>query len=167
MRTIGRETQRLARLVNNALDFSRLEQGRKKYARESIDLKMELVRLLDTQAPRVAEAGLVLKRELPSEPVVVTADRDAIEQIVLNLIDNACKYAAEGGEVAVAVVPRAGGGAEIRVSDRGPGVPPEHRARIFEKFHRVDDALTAEKTGAGLGLSIARQLARYLLETVS
>ena len=162
LRTIGRETQRLARLVNNALDFSRLEQGRKKYARESIDLTMELARLLDTQAPRVAEAGLVLKRELPPEPVVVTADRDAIEQIILNLIDNACKYAAEGGEVVVAVVPCAGGGAEIRVSDRGPGVPPEHRARIFDKFHRVDDALTAEKTGAGLGLSIARQLARGL-----
>jgi signal transduction histidine kinase len=50
----------------------------------------------------------------------------------------------------------------VRVADRGPGVPPEHRERIFEKFHRVDDALTAEKTGAGLGLSIARQLARGL-----
>ena len=162
LRTIGRETQRLARLVNNALDFSRLEQGRKKYARESIDLTVELARLLDTHAPRVAEAGLALKRDLPSQPLIVNTDRDAIEQIILNLIDNACKYAADGGEVAVAVAQRTGGGAEIRVSDRGPGVPLEHRARIFEKFHRVDDALTAEKTGAGLGLSIARQLARGL-----
>ena len=50
----------------------------------------------------------------------------------------------------------------VRVLDRGPGVPPEHRERIFEKFHRVDDTLTAEKAGAGLGLSIARQLARGL-----
>ena len=162
LRTIGRETQRLARLVNNALDFSRLEQGKKKYARESVDLTAELGRLLDTHAPRVAEAGLVLKRDLPSEPVVVMTDRDAIEQIVLNLIDNACKYAADGGEIAVAVASRSTGGAEVRVSDRGPGVSPEHRERIFEKFHRVDDALTAEKTGAGLGLSIARQLARGL-----
>jgi two-component system phosphate regulon sensor histidine kinase PhoR len=162
LRTISRETQRLARLVNNALDFSRLEQGRKKYARESLDLTAELGRLLDTHAPRVAEAGLVLKPELPREPIVVTTDRDALEQIVLNLIDNACKYAADGGEVAVAVRPREKGGAEVRVSDRGPGVPADHRERIFEKFHRVDDALTAEKTGAGLGLSIARQLARGL-----
>ncbi|MGH7945396.1 MAG: sensor histidine kinase, partial [Opitutaceae bacterium] len=162
LRTIGRETQRLARLVNNALDFSRLEQGRKKYARESIDLTAELGRLLDTHAPRVAEAGLVLKRELPEASVVVTTDRDALEQIVLNLIDNACKYAADGGEIAVALTARAGRGADVRVSDRGRGVPPEHRERIFEKFHRVDDALTAEKTGAGLGLSIARQLARGL-----
>ena len=162
LRTIGRETQRLARLVNNALDFSRLEQGRKNYARVNVDLGVELSRLLETHTPRVAEAGLVLRREIPDTPVTVATDRDALEQIVLNLIDNACKYAAEGGEVTVSLAARPGGGATVRVADRGPGVPPEHRERIFEKFHRVDDALTAEKTGAGLGLSIARQLARGL-----
>jgi signal transduction histidine kinase len=160
LRTIGRETQRLARLVNNALDFSRLEQGRKKYAHEEIDLGAELSRLLETHAPRVSEAGLELRRDLPAAPVKVKTDRDALEQIVLNLIDNACKYAGEGGEVSIAVIARGDHGAEVRVRDRGPGVPEEHRERIFEKFHRVDDKLTAEKTGAGLGLSIARQLAR-------
>ena len=80
----------------------------------------------------------------------------------MNLLDNACKYAGAGGEVTVQLMPRAGGGVELRVLDRGPGVPAEHRERIFEKFHRVDDTLTAEKRGAGLGLSIARQLARGL-----
>jgi two-component system, OmpR family, phosphate regulon sensor histidine kinase PhoR len=178
LRTIGRETQRLARLVNNALDFSRLEQGRKKYARQEIDLTTEVARLLDTHAPRIVEAGLTLERSLPDAPVRVTTDRDALEQIVLNVIDNACKYAAPStgsgqpaaGEVRVVLTKRAGAsatgsaqaGAEIRVQDRGPGVPAEHRARIFEKFHRVDQALTAEKSGTGLGLSIARQLARGL-----
>ncbi|HUL53317.1 MAG TPA: HAMP domain-containing sensor histidine kinase [Opitutaceae bacterium] len=160
LRTIGRETQRLARLVNNVLDFSRLEQGRKKYKREPLDLRTELARLLDTHQPRLAEAGLTLLRELPAAPLTVVADRDALEQIVLNLLDNACKYAAGGGEVAVALAPRPGGGAELRVLDRGPGVPHAHRERVFEKFHRVDDTLTAEKLGAGLGLSIARQLSR-------
>jgi signal transduction histidine kinase len=162
LRTIGRETQRLARLVNNALDFSRLEQGRKRYAREPLDLGGELTRLLDTHAPRVAEAGLNLQRALPAAPLPLTTDRDAVEQIVINLIDNACKYAAAGGELTVAATAGARGGVEVRVSDRGPGVPFDQRERIFEKFHRVDDALTAEKTGAGLGLSIARQLARGL-----
>jgi signal transduction histidine kinase len=162
LRTIGRETQRLARLVNNALDFSRLEQGKKKYARERFDLTVELGRLLDTQAPRLAEAGLKLQRVQPPAPLLVDSDRDAFEQIVLNLLDNACKYAASGGEITVALTGTPSGGAEVRVSDRGPGVPVEHRERIFEKFHRVDDALTAEKSGAGLGLSIARQLARGL-----
>lgn len=162
LRTIGRETQRLARLVNNALDFSRLEQGRKKFQRESCDLGIELARLLDVHAPRVTEAGMVLKRELPSVPLSLDTDRDALEQIVLNLIDNACKYAATGGEIVVSLRARPEGGAELRVEDRGPGVPAAERERIFEKFHRVDETLTAEKSGTGLGLSIARQLARGL-----
>jgi signal transduction histidine kinase len=163
LRTIGRETQRLARLVNNVLDFSRLEQGRKKYQCEQLDLNAAIAQLLDVHGPRISETGLELKRELPTKPLVISIDRDAVEQIVLNLLDNACKYAISGGEVVVKLGPRAdGGGAELRVCDRGPGVPPGHRERIFEKFHRVDDTLTAEKGGAGLGLSIARQLARGL-----
>ena len=162
LRTVGRETQRLARLVNNALDFSRLEQGQKKFARESLDLGVELTQLLDTHAPRLADAGLVIRREIPAEALPVTTDRDAFEQIVINLLDNACKYAAEGGEILVTLQKRESAGVEVRVADRGPGVPIRHRERIFDKFHRVDDALTAEKSGAGLGLSIARQLARGL-----
>ena len=162
LRTIGRETQRLARLVNNALDFSRLEQGRKKYALESVEVRAALARLLDTLAPRAAEAGVVLRPQVPDAATEITTDRDAFEQIVLNLLDNAFKYGAAGGEVGVGLSRRSDGGVEICVSDRGPGVPAEHRDRIFEKFHRVDESLTAEKTGTGLGLSIARQLARGL-----
>lgn len=161
LRTIGRETERLARLVGNALDFSRLEQGRKKYDKALLDLGATLQRLLEVQRPRFAEAELKLAAALPAETVLVTTDRDALEQIVLNLLDNALKYGAAGGEVTVEVAAVADG-AEVRVLDRGPGVPEAHRERIFEKFHRVDDTLTAEKTGTGLGLSIARQLARGL-----
>ncbi len=162
LRTIGRETQRLARLVNNVLDFSRLEQGRKKYAREPLDIAGEITRLLDTYERHLTEAGLALRRDFPAGPVNVTTDRDAVVQIVLNLLDNVCKYAAAGGEVAVALKPRTAGGVALSVLDRGPGVPDAHRERIFEKFHRVDETLTAERSGAGLGLSIARQLARGL-----
>lgn len=162
LRTIARETERLARLVGNALDFSRLEQGRKQYAREEFDLRAALVRLLDTHQPRLVEGGMLLRRELPEGAVPVKSDRDALEQVVLNLIDNAVKYAAAGGEVTVNLTPGATGGVVLSVSDRGPGVPEAHHERIFEKFHRVDDSLTADKTGTGLGLSIARQLARGL-----
>jgi two-component system, OmpR family, phosphate regulon sensor histidine kinase PhoR len=161
LRTIGEETQRLARLVNNALDFSRLEQGRRTYSRTPLDLRNELGRLLDTLGPRFAEADMKEERDFPADPVVVTADRDAFEQIVLNLVDNACKYASEGRALTVALRPLPAG-AEIRVSDRGPGVPADHRERIFEKFHRVDSTLTSPHRGTGLGLSIARQLARGL-----
>lgn len=163
LRTIGRETQRLARLVGNVLDFSRLEQGRKKFVREALDLRGELARLIETQQPRFAEFGLVLRPELPDGEVEIATDRDAVGQIVLNLIDNAAKYGAAGGEVVVRLASGVGlAGVRIEVLDRGPGVPAAHRERIFEKFHRVDDALTAEHAGAGLGLSIARQLARGL-----
>ena len=160
LRTIGRETQRLARLVGNVLDFSRLEQGKKKFAREPVELSFEVARLLDTQSPRLAEAGLSVTREWPHAPVRVATDRDALEQIFLNVLDNACKYAGSGGELTVRLAAKAGGGAVLSVLDRGPGVPAAHREKIFEKFHRVDETLTAEKAGAGLGLSIARQLAR-------
>ena len=162
--TIGQETQRLGRLVANVLDFSRLEQGKKKYAPAALDLAAELRRLADTHAPRLAVAGLALRVEA-QESLALTTDRDAVEQIVLNLLDNACKYAAEGGEVLLRLSTEGtDGGARARlvVADRGPGVPAEQRERIFEKFHRVDDRLVAEKAGAGLGLSIARQLARGL-----
>jgi Signal transduction histidine kinase len=163
--TIGRETQRLGRLVSNVLDFSRLEQGKKTFDRSRLDLAAELRRLCETHAPRLAAAGLALRLETPDELALET-DRDAVGQIVLNLFDNACKYAAEGGEVLVrlAVDETGGGGGRVRLSvaDRGPGVPDGQRERIFEKFHRVDDRLTAERAGAGLGLSIARRLARGL-----
>ena len=167
LETIGRETQRLARLVGNVLDFSRLEQGRKKYQPEPLDAGEVVRALLAAHEPRLAEAGLRLETALPSSPLPVTTDRDAFEQIVLNLLDNACKYAASGGEVLVSVKPGASGGATIEVSDRGPGVPPAHAERIFEKFHRVDDTLTSGHGGAGLGLGIARQLARGLGGDVS
>jgi signal transduction histidine kinase len=162
LRTIGAETQRLARLVNNVLDFSKLEQGKKLYARVPLDLGAELEALLDTHGPRIAEAGLRLESRFPVTPLLLTTDRDAFAQVVLNLVENACKYAAVGGEVSVTLAGGAGIGAAVRVLDRGPGVPETQREKIFDQFHRVDTALTAEKTGAGLGLSIARQLARGL-----
>lgn len=159
LQIIGAETGRLTRLVNNVLDFSRLEQGRKKYAMESRDIAADVARIIDTQEPRLREEGMVLIRSLPGAPVLAQVDRDAIEQILLNLLDNACKYAAAGREVEVRLETKPGG-VRLTVSDRGPGVPTEHRAKIFEKFHRIDDTLTAGKAGTGLGLGIARQLAR-------
>lgn len=162
--TIGQETERLARLVGNVLDFSRLEQGKKRFDLAPLDLAAELRRLAETHAPRLAAAGLALRVEAP-ESFSLATDRDAFEQIVLNLLDNACKYAAAGGEVLVSLTGDAAGGpagTRLAVADRGPGVPEAQRERIFEKFHRVDERLTAERGGAGLGLSIARQLARGL-----
>ena len=153
------ETARLTRLVNNMLDFSRIEQGRRTYALENLDLAAWLPEFADAHRPRLAEAGLKLETTIAGEPVVARADRDAVEQAVLNLLDNAAKYAAAGGEVRVALGSR-DGKATLDVLDRGPGVPVQLREKVFEKFYRTDDSLTTRVPGSGLGLSIARRLAR-------
>lgn len=160
--TIGRETERLARLVNNVLDFSRLERGRRALQPESLDLAAEAQRLASMLAPRAAEAGLQLETAIPGSLVPVHLDRDALGQIVLNLADNAFKYASAGGELRIELAAAGPGRCALRFLDRGPGVPPALRERVFEKFYRIDESLTAEKGGAGLGLSIARQLARAM-----
>jgi signal transduction histidine kinase len=159
--TIIRESRRLTRLVNNVLDFSRLEQGRRSYRLEPVELGVFLDRFFERQAPRLAEADLRLERSGEPEELPVHTDRDALEQILLNLLDNAIKYASGGRRLQVDV------GADrqrirVRLRDFGPGIPAAHRERVFEKFHRVDASLTAERQGTGLGLSIARQLAEGL-----
>ena len=157
LQTIIRESQRLTRLVNNVLDFSRLEQGRKEYASEPIDLSALLHSLLDSQAMRIEEIGMTLQRNITGDQQLVS-DRDALEQIILNLLDNGLKYAASGGKLFVDLQPEATS-LVLRIRDRGPGIPADQQEIIFDKFHRIDTSLTANQQGTGLGLSIARQLA--------
>lgn len=161
LQTIIRESQRLTRLVNNVLDFSRLEQGRKEFAREPLDLAELLHRQLDSQLLRLEEAGMQLVRSIEVAEAPLASDRDALEQIVLNLLDNAIKYAADGRLLTVELQPQKGDWV-VRFKDQGPGIPAAHRRQVFEKFHRVDASLTARQPGSGLGLSIARQLAEGL-----
>ncbi len=161
LQTIIRESQRLTRLVNNVLDFSRLEQGRKEFSKEEIDLVALLHQQLDSQLMRIEEAGMQLIRKIDVASALIESDRDALEQIVLNLIDNAIKYAAEGKSLTVELLPQKGQWI-VRIKDCGPGIPTTHRQQIFDKFHRVDASLTARQPGSGLGLSIARQLAEGL-----
>jgi signal transduction histidine kinase len=161
LRVMAEEAQRLTRLVNNVLDFSRLEQARKQYTREAVDLPQLAREVADSQQCRAEELGLRLEVVLPEAPVTVRTDRDAVSQTLLNLLDNAFKYAAGGGQVQVEMAEVAQG-VELRVMDRGPGIPREHQEKIFEKFYRIDDSLTTRKPGAGLGLSIARRMMRDL-----
>jgi signal transduction histidine kinase len=158
--TIIGESQRLTRLVNNVLDFSRLEQGHKKYSSDNLALADVVEGVIAAQRPRLEEAGFACELQLaPDTEIQVRADRDALEQVLLNLLDNALKYAAEGRWLGVRLSHN-DEQAILTVSDHGAGVPPQHRERIFEMFHRVDDAITAKQPGTGLGLSIARRLLR-------
>jgi signal transduction histidine kinase len=161
LKVIVTESQRLTRLVNNVLDFSRLEQGRKNYHLEKLDITAFLYETIKAQSLRLKKAGLVLKEDIPDENIIVETDRDALEQVVLNLLDNAIKYASEGKELRITLKMRKEY-CEFQFTDGGPGVPLAHRDNIFKKFHRVDDSLTAKKPGSGLGLSISRRLLRDL-----
>ena len=158
---IGSEARRLTRLVNNLLDFSRLEQGRKQYHLQKVNLSELTTRTLAGHPALQTGAPLKLSCEQPPVPVQVTTDSDAIEQVLLNLVDNALKYAAEGQELTVSLT--AGGQqACIKVADRGPGITPQPAEKMFSMFQRGDDSLTTRHQGSGLGLSIARQLMRDL-----
>ncbi|MFH0823514.1 MAG: HAMP domain-containing sensor histidine kinase, partial [Pseudomonadota bacterium] len=160
MGVIAAESRRLTRLVNNVLDFSRLEQGRKTYRLQDLDAAGCVREVVEAHRLRVQETGMVLETDIPDTGVFVRGDRDALEQVILNLMDNAVKYASEGVELKL-VLGLHGDHAEIRLSDRGPGIPVSHRSSIFHKFHRVDASLTA-RPGSGLGLSIARRIMRDL-----
>ena len=151
------ESRRLTRLVNNVLDFSRLEQGKKKYNIEAIDLVSFLMEIIEFHKPRLKDNNMKTNLNIPDKNIIIKTDRDALEQVILNLMDNAIKYASSGGEISLSMDADENK-IEIRIEDRGPGIPDAHRNKIFDKFHRVDDSLTATKQGSGLGLSIAKRM---------
>jgi signal transduction histidine kinase len=161
LQVIVSEAERLTRLVNNVLGFSRLEQGRMKYRILDLDVADFVRSFLDTNGMRVRQSGMTLTCTIPEAPLFVRADRDALEHTFLNIVDNAVKYASEGKWLETTLSAN-GSMCEIRFLDRGPGIPASHRDRIFEKFQRVDDSLTAGKAGTGLGLTIARNMMRDL-----
>lgn len=150
------ESERLTRLVNNVLDFGRLEQKRRTYHCEILVLADYVSAAVEPMRGIVesADMKLVVKNEADAH---VLADRDALNQVLVNLIDNACKYASEGKEITITSGIE-GSKAFVRVADRGPGIPRASAGRIFERFFRVDDSVTATVGGSGLGLSIAKQL---------
>ena len=158
LKTIVSESQRLTRLVNNVLDFSRLEQHRKKYHVEPIELLPLLQSIADQQRPRCVAADMALTLNVSSDNLIVQVDRDALEQTLLNLIDNAIKYASSGKTLELSVTSTSESHCEIFVMDRGPGITSEHAHKIFDKFYRVHDAITDGTLGCGLGLSIARHI---------
>ena len=157
LETIISESQRLTRLVNNVLDFGRLERGEKTYNREEIEIGSAVENILETQRPRLESAGLELEWSDESQGAVAKLDPDVLEQVLLNLLDNLVKYAADGKYAGVRLKKEVET-ISLEVSDLGPGIPSEQRERIFETFHRVDDSLTSNKPGCGIGLGIARKL---------
>ncbi len=155
------ESERLSRLIANVLDFSRIEAGEKRFRIEETDVRAVVAEVLEANRAALAEQGFAVEADLPDAPLRLPADRDALAQALQNLVSNALKYAADGRFLRIALEADGGDGrAGIVVADRGLGVPPHARRKIFGKFYRCDDALTAKTGGSGLGLAIARSLMR-------
>jgi len=159
---ITAETARLTRLINNVLDFSRMERGEKKYNFQACDLTEIARSTAETFRPHLESAGFQFACEVPAARIPLRGDADALSQVIVNLLSNAEKYAHGGKEIRLRLAEKQSPVpyAEIQVLDRGPGVPRGCEEKIFEKFYRAHDSLSSGIQGSGLGLTIARQIAR-------
>ena len=159
LRRISRETMRLNQLVDNILDFARLEAGQRVFKFVPVDVADLVRETLDSFRLRLEEQGFTLSVDLADDLPAVRGDGPAIAQCLLNLLDNAIKYSRNRREVTVAATHR-DGAVHISVSDRGIGIPVREQQRIFEKFVRLETGLVHDVKGAGLGLSLVDQIIR-------
>jgi len=156
---IGRETLRLSQLVDNILDFARLEAGQRVFRFESVDLVQVVREALESFRPRLEHQGFELIVEIPDQLPPVSGDPTALTHCVLNLLDNAIKYSRTRREVRVAAGTR-GSFVTVSVGDKGIGISPGDQKSIFEKFVRLETGLVHDVKGAGLGLSLVDQIIR-------
>ena len=155
---ITRESERLSHLIDNVLDFARLERGKASYDFLEGDLSAVLERALDVSRYRLEKDRISLRTRVDRNLPPVRMDDNAITLVILNLVDNAIKYGAEGGAVEVSL-DRAPGGVVLAVRDFGAGIPRDEQARIFERFYRAQSARDRNVRGSGIGLSLVRHIA--------
>lgn len=155
------ESERLTRLINNVLAFGKLEQGKKTYHLTIFEMDRLLDQMIQSHSIRIENQGIEIILQIEEGNYKVKTDRDAIEQVILNLVDNALKYADKGKFIKF-VLEKDKSFILLKICDDGPGIPKAQQEMIFEKFHRVDNSLTTKQPGSGLGLSIARQILRDL-----
>jgi signal transduction histidine kinase len=160
--TLRVEALRLSHLVENVLAYARLERGRVQRRVEIVPVGDLVARLRDRLAERAAQARMELVIEAPDDNgLAVKADASAVEQIVFNLVDNACKYAAAATDKRIHLVAgRADGGAVLKVCDHGPGISAADARRLFRPFSKSSQEAANSAPGVGLGLALSRRLAR-------
>lgn len=155
-RTIRKESERLSALINNILDFSRIEAGRKEYDFRETDLR-ELVRnTLDSYRYQIEQHGFTYEEKIDEVPPL-SVDREAMARSLVNLVNNALKYSQDRKYIGVKLY-RENGSVKLEVIDHGIGIPPQEQHKIFEKFYRVGDPLVHNTKGSGLGLSLVRHI---------
>jgi signal transduction histidine kinase len=156
-RIIRKESERLTHLINNVLDFSRMDSGTKEYNFEKADL-VEVVRSsLEAYKYHIRDLGFEIESKLSDKLVLPKIDKDAISQVLLNLLSNAVKYSEDRKYIAVEVRKNSTS-ALVSVADRGVGIPKEQLMKIFDKFYRVLTTKAKETRGTGLGLTLAKHI---------
>ncbi|OGF04770.1 MAG: hypothetical protein A2W00_00580 [Candidatus Eisenbacteria bacterium RBG_16_71_46] len=159
LRSIARETTRLSQLVDNILDFARLEAGQRLFRFERVNVADVVNDAIESFRPRFEDQGFQIDVDVPETLPLVRGDARALSHCVLNLLDNAIKYSRARREVRVVAAAR-DGAVQVAVSDRGIGIATADQSRIFEKFVRVEAGLVHDVKGAGLGLSLVDQIVR-------
>lgn len=149
--SIQDETRALLRMITNLLDLSKADEGQLAPAKKPLDPTALVQGVLGELTPRAAASGISLKTRVDAERVV--GDPDLLHRVIANLVENAIRHAPEASEVLISVT-KAGGATELRVIDRGPGVPPEQRDRVFERFQSGE---RTDRSNRGLGLAFCKQ----------
>ena len=157
-RIIRTESERLTALINNILDFSRIEAGRKEYDFRQTDLAELVSNTLDTYRGQIDEHGFTFEQSIDSSIPPVQVDQEAIARSLVNLVNNALKYSDAEKFLGVKLY-RADGVLKLEVVDRGIGIARNEQSKIFEKFYRAGNPLVHNTKGSGLGLSLVRHIA--------
>jgi signal transduction histidine kinase len=156
-RIIRKESERLTGLINNILDFSRIEAGHREYEFRETDIADLVRNTLDSYRYQIEQQGFTLKEEIDTTVPTVYVDREAIARALLNLVNNALKYSLDEKFLGVKLY-RENGSVKLEVEDRGIGITRREQAKIFEKFYRTGDPLVHNTKGSGLGLSLVRHI---------
>jgi signal transduction histidine kinase len=159
---IVRSQTYLLSLINDVLNFAKIESGHLQVDLVDIELSEAVELMRDFVQPQLHERGLTFVVTPGPKPLVVRADREKVQQILLNLLSNALKFTPSGGRIALRCMPHPGGGAIVSVEDTGRGIAAEKLESIFEPFVQVDRRYKREQEGIGLGLAISRELARAM-----
>jgi signal transduction histidine kinase len=157
--TMRQESERLTRLIENVLDFSRIQRGKKRYEFTMGDVNASIQDVMEMMRPFAQRAGFTLEYKFEDIPPFAF-DRDAVMQIVINLVDNAIKYARDAEDKRIVIrTHQQKDYALIEVEDRGPGIARNQQKKIFEAFYRCGDESTRQTTGTGLGLALVKRFA--------
>jgi signal transduction histidine kinase len=156
-RVINKESHRLTQLINNILDFSRIEAGRKEYRFAPTDVARVVREVIESYRFQIEQQGFELALDIAEDLPLVPADEEALGQAILNLVNNAIKYSRETRSIRIQVR-REGSKVLVSVTDRGIGIPRGEQKKIFEKFYRGEDSLVHETKGSGLGLPLVQHI---------